>query len=229
METVFLGSFLFGVLFTVITAVLGVASAGIDFGHDVGHGGHDVELPQHGPMLGHHGGNSTVHHGHSEGHPAPGQRGLPILNVSSLLAFLTWFGAAGYILLRFVGWPLIATVPVAVVAGLAGALLVARFLGAILAGERVMNPADYVLEGTLARVTVTIPAGGVGEIVFTKGEVRRSEAARGLEGAALARGTEVVILDYADGIATVQSYDELTRSEDTGALGEPRPPAGTER
>ena len=33
-------------------------------------------------------------------------RALPLLNFTSLVAFLTWFGAAGYAALQFAGWPL---------------------------------------------------------------------------------------------------------------------------
>lgn len=242
METVFLASFIFGALFTAVSALLGFAGGTVHLGHDAhlghganggppGHAGHEAELPHH---VGHAGHDLTAQHpavGHetqTAAHPGPSQ-GLPVLNVSALLAFLTWFGAAGYLLLRFAAWPLIAALPVAVVAGIAGALVIARFLAAVLAGEREMNPAEYELEGTIARVTITIPAGGVGEIVFSKGGVRRSEAARGLNGHAIPYDTEVVIIDYTGGIATVQPWAELLTGRNPEALeeGPPTDDAGT--
>ena len=63
-----------------------------------------------------------------------------------------------------------------------GWYLVARFLGLVLAGEREMDPDDYRLEGTVSQVTVSIPAGGTGEVVFSKAGARRSEAARAMGG-----------------------------------------------
>jgi hypothetical protein len=77
-----------------------------------------------------------------------------------------------------------------------------------------MDPEDYRLEGTLGQVTVGIPAGGTGEIVFEKAGSRRGEAARALNGAAIPRGTEVVITSYARGFATVQPWGEF--------IGEPK-------
>lgn len=121
-------------------------------------------------------------------------------------------------------------------AGLAAAALIAAFLRKLVAGSRALDPRDFRLVGTLARVTVTIPAGGVGEIVFSKAERRRSEAARGVDGQAVPRNTEVVIMDYARGVATVEPWDALLEERDnrlveqqlrTGALPA-TPPAAEE-
>ena len=97
----------------------------------------------------------------------------------------------------------------ALVGGAAGWYLVARFLELCSSGERVMDPDDYRLEGTLGQITVGIPAGGTGEVVFSKAGARRSEAARSADGVAIPRGTEVVITAYADGFATVQPWAEF--------------------
>jgi hypothetical protein len=64
------------------------------------------------------------------------------------------------------------------------------------------------MEGTIGRVSKAIPAGGTGEVVFTKGGVRRSEAARALAGP-IPRGTEVLITRYANGFATVEPWSVL--------------------
>ncbi|HET9017239.1 MAG TPA: hypothetical protein VFN57_16670 [Thermomicrobiaceae bacterium] len=215
METFFLACFVFGALFTVASAVLGFLGVGarLPHGAHVSDGGHELPLPhlEHGLHLGH---DAQAGHGPAA-HEAPAAAQLhapashlPLLNLSSLLAFLTWFGAAGYLVLHVGGAPLLLALPVAVVVGAIGGLLIARFLGAVMAGEREMNPADYVLEGTLARVTVSIPAGGVGEVVFSKAGIRRSEGARSASGHAIPRATEVVILDYARGVAVVQPWNE---------------------
>lgn len=236
MESVFLACFIFGALFTVTSVVLGLAGSGLHelhwghFGHaglgngtgHAGHGGGAAHMP-HGHHLGDLGQaakGGPGSHAPGSSHVQAGSRadldqavgihhGLPLLNASSILAFLTWFGAAGYLLTSIGGWPLWGAVPAAALAGVAGAVIIAVFLAKVLAGEREMDPREYRLEGTLARVTSGIPAGGTGEIVFSKAGVRRSEAARNLGARPLARGTEVVILDYERGVATVQAWDEL--------------------
>jgi membrane protein implicated in regulation of membrane protease activity len=201
METVFLVCFAFGALFTAVSAVLGLAHTsvpGADVGH-FGHLGHGVHAP-HG---------ARVPHVANAGHMRLPVPLLAILNASSVLAFLTWFGAAGYLALRFGGWTLAPALAVAVAAGLAGALLLGAFLNKVTAGEQVLDPRAFRLEGTLARVTVSVPAQGAGEVVFIKEGRTRSEAARSATGNPIPRGTEVVILRYDRGVAHVQPWDQL--------------------
>ena len=185
MEAFFLGLFLFGALFTLASVVLG-------------HGGH-----------GHSGSEIAAGHDGFLGHLA-----VPIVNASSLIGFITWFGAAGYLLLRLSDWALLAVLIGATIGGAVGAYLIARFLKLVLAGEREMDPADYRLEGTIGQVTVAIPGGGTGEVVFTKAGARRSEAARGIDGSAVPRGTEVVITRYERGFATVQAWAEFVSTNE---------------
>jgi membrane protein implicated in regulation of membrane protease activity len=229
METFFLACFLFGALFTLASVLLGAAShvPGADVGH-FGHVGH----AGHAPSSGHSASGANGAHGDAGPHggqAAPrsfaGTFLVPLLNVSSILAFLTWFGAAGFLLLHFGAFSLVIVLLAALLAGLAAATLIALFLRKLLQGERIMNPADYRLEGTLARVTVTIPAGGVGEVVFTKAGTRRSEAARSETGQAIPRGTEVVILSRQHGVASVQSWRQLLGREEAPPPAETSPPA----
>jgi hypothetical protein len=202
MENIFLACFAFGALFTLASFALGmVGHAGAAH---VGHGNAHVHLP-HGPG-----------HVHAD-QQAMGQHiALPLLNFSSVVGALTWFGAAGYLLVRLSAWALPAVVLGALLAAAVGWYLVARFLGLVLSGEVEMDPDDYRLEGTVGQVTISIPAGGTGEVVFSKAGARRSEAARGVGGAAVPRGSEVVITAYADGFATVQPWGEFLASRDAG-------------
>ena len=190
METFFLACFAFGALFTIATVVLGVA-------------GHEL-----------------AHFGHASGHASSGPHDLPLLNLSSVVGALTWFGAAGFLLLRVAGWPLAVVLPLAFAAGAASWYLIARFIGLLLRGQREMDPADYRLEGTLAQVTVGIPEGGTGEVVFAKAGARRSEAARAAPGTTIRRGTEVVITAYRDGFATVEPWIEYLATPSALATSE---------
>ena len=212
MESIFLACFIFGTLFTVATIALGFAGhAAAHFGHGPAHLGHDAA----------HLGHDSAHLGHDTaqvGHVS----GQPWLNASSVVGALTWFGAAGYLMLRLGDWALPAVFIGALIAAGVGWYLVARFLGLVLAGEREMDPADYRLEGTVGQVTVSIPRGGTGEVVFAKAGSRRSEAARAQGGGPIPRGSEVVITTYADGFATVQPWGEFLAARDKLAVPENR-------
>lgn len=190
MDAIFLGSFIFGALFTVVSFALGAAGEG--FGH--------LNIGQLG---------QGTHGGHNLGHSDSHGEGLPLLNFSSLLAAVTWFGAAGYLLSRYTDLPLGLVLAGGIGAAAVGGLIIAFFLAKVMAGERVMQPEDYRLEGTTGKVTVTIPEGGTGEVLFSKAGVRRGEAARSLTGAAILRDTEVVIIEYERGVALVQPWEEM--------------------
>jgi membrane protein implicated in regulation of membrane protease activity len=210
METLFLACFAFGALFTLVSVILGVGGHGIaHLGH--GHGG------DAGTDIGAHAHVSAGHH-EAQTHSSA----LPLLSMSSVLGALTWFGAMGYLLVRLGAWALPLVLLAALLAGAAGWYLVARFLGLVLKGEREMDPEDYRLEGTVGQLTVSIPAGGTGEVVFSKVGSRRSEAARSLGGQPIPRGTEVVITAYADGFATVQPWSDFVAARDELAAAENR-------
>jgi membrane protein implicated in regulation of membrane protease activity len=228
METIFLACFVFGALFTLASIVLGVA------GHGAAHVGHaqahaNIHIGHHVDVgLGHIGDSAVAgaHAGDMHGlrpevpHVETSRFTLPLLNASSVIGALTWFGAAGYVLVRLGDWALPAVLVGALLAGAVGWYLVARFLGLVLAGEREMDPADYRLEGTIGTVTVGIPAGGTGEVMFSMAGARRSEAARAVHGTPIPRGSEVVITAYADGFAAVQPWGEFLAAHDQLAAPE---------
>jgi membrane protein implicated in regulation of membrane protease activity len=231
-----LACFIFGALFTVASIALGFAGHGAaHFGHGpahIGHGGTaDIGHGGAAHVSNGHIGHGSAHVGHDVGQASHGVHGevphsettgLPWLNASSVVGALTWFGAAGYLLLRLGDWALPAVIIGALIAAGVGWYLVARFLGLVLAGEREMDPEDYRLEGTVGQVTVSIPPGGTGEVVFAKAGSRRSEAARAQGGGPIPRGSEVVITTYADGFATVQPWGEFLAARDKLAVPENR-------
>jgi hypothetical protein len=75
----------------------------------------------------------------------------------------------------------------------------------------VMRPEDYREQGVLGRLTSSIRAGGVGEVVYTLGGARRVDGAKSVGGEPLDKGTEVVIHRVERGIAYVERWDEFAR------------------
>src|SRR5579871_2490881 len=70
METFFLACFAFGLLFTLLSFVLGSVHIGGHFGHDLGH---------------------DLGHGHAHASAEAHGDQIPLFNLSSLVGGLTWF------------------------------------------------------------------------------------------------------------------------------------------
>lgn len=215
----FLGCFLFGILFIGISFMLGSFGGG-DHGH-ITHVDHHIELGHHG---GHIGDTSdpgdfshqqhTLHNAHS---PSP-------FNLNTITIFLTWFGGIGYILSVYSTLGLLFILPLSLLAGLAGAaaifIFLARFIYPNIDIERFSTRNE--LPGTLAKVTSSIHAGGVGEITYSKGGTRRADGARSLDGNPIPRDTEVVIVRYENGMAYVQPFEQfLAASDERKQLNQP--------
>jgi hypothetical protein len=185
MNTFYLVCFVLGLVLSVLAAFSGLGR--LHFGHL-------------------HGGHLHVKAGHS-GHS--GQ--MSALNGFTLPAFLCWFGGAGYLLWNYSPFVSVAVLIMAVAAGLlGGGLLYIALFKLLLPRERVMLPEDTRMDGVVARVSDAIRAdGGTGEILFTQMDARRSAAARSESGAAIPRGTEVVVLRYVTGIAYVAPLEAL--------------------
>ena len=166
--------------------------------------------------LGHlHFGHIRLGHLHIRAHHTTGSH-VSALNGFTLPAFLCWFGGAGYLLRNYS--PLYAplVLALAVASGLIGAgILYAALFKLLLPRERVLSAEETRMDGVVARVSDEIRAGGgTGEILFSQADARRSAAARSESGDAISRGTEVVVLRYARGIAYVSPLEDLvTRSD----------------
>jgi hypothetical protein len=184
LDAIFLGCFLFGLLFVVGTLILGAVDIGGDFGH--------------------HGGDAGGHH-----HDGPG-----LLNLSSILAFVGWFGGVGYLMHNGFGLAGFFSIILAIAGGLAGGWVVWQLLRKLKASEQILDPNDYRLPGTIARVTSSIRVGGVGEIVYEQQGIRQVAAARSLDNRAIPRGAEVVVMETAGGIALVQSWEDALAESD---------------
>ncbi len=210
--------FAVGLLFVVASLFLGLThdtlhTPGLDHGHadathlgDMHHVGEaEASIDGDGEATANDGGaHVSVAHGHAAAtHVSP-------INVSTIMAFLTWFGGAGYILRVYAGVLGIVSVAVATLVGLAGGAVIFFFLVRILLpGQRFLNPSDYQIVGTLATVTMHIEPGQIGEIIYTQGGSRHSDGARSADGKPIAHGTEVVIVRYERGIAYVEPWNSF--------------------
>ncbi len=189
MTSFFLGCFAFGLIFTVASFLLGALGSG------------HVHLPFH---------VHVDHAGHGGESPA-----LSFFNVSTISAFLTWFGGAGYLLSRYSSLTAVVVVALSGLAGLAGGGIIFVTLSKYVYPRLTeMKSEDYQLPGTVARITSPIRAGGTGEIVYTLAGTLRSDGARAVSGEALERGTEVVIVRVERGIAWVERWDSYARRND---------------
>lgn len=161
-------------------------------------------------------GHLGIDHGH---HGVDHGDGIGPVNVSTLLAFLAWFGGVGYLARHGLGWYSLLSIAVGLGGGLVGAAVIFWVLSTLIRGsDTELRASDYRLPGTLARVTSSIRAGGTGEIVYQQGGVRQVAAARSTSGEPIARETEVVVLRSERGVAFVEPWEALLEDHES-ALG----------
>lgn len=165
-------------------------------------------LPFHG---GHHAGGMHGLRAGVKGGATKGGAHLSWFNASTLMAFFAWFGGTGYLLTKHSNLVALVSLSIAAAAGVAGGWIVYRFTYRLLQNrEAEMNEWDYRHEGSVGKVSITIPTDGTGEVIFEQHGVRRSAGARSDNGSAIQKGTEVVISRYEKGLAYVRKWDEFT-------------------
>jgi hypothetical protein len=202
-ESFYFGCFLVG-LFLSAFSLLGC----------MGHLGAHIHLP-HVPHATHLPGAAHLPHGVSHaGHGAQGAgRGsatIPWWNTFSIMIFLCWFGAAGFLLTRYGGFVAGVVVLLALVCGVAGGAIVFFFLAKVmLAHEHELTADETDVVGVVGRVSAPIRAGGIGEIVYEQLGARRSAPARSEDGAPIQKEEEVYVERYENGIAYVRRWEDL--------------------
>lgn len=182
MSTIFIGCFSFGLLFTIATFLLGA------FGNDF-----HVHGSSHGFFGGH-----GAHSAHSGEHVSP-------FSMSTISAFLAWFGGSGYLLSTYSPLTVFTITLAATAFGLFGGAAVFLVIARVIVPRlTVMNADDFRVQGAIARVTSGIQAGGIGEIVYTLGGTRHADGARSVSGESIERDTQVIVLRVEKGIAVVE-------------------------
>lgn len=145
------------------------------------------------------------------GHPAS-HGGFPKINLTTLSAFLTWFGGVGYLLLRYSTFGFYIAMGDAAASGMVAAYVVYMFVAKVLMrNEGELRQIDYEMVGMLGRVSSPIIGEkGIGEMIYSHEGVRRHVAIRSEQMAPIAKGIEVVVTRYERGVAHVRRWDELS-------------------
>jgi len=226
------GGFAATLLFALLGGLGGHGAGHLHAGH--GHAGH---LPSpgasHAQAAHAHGADGhTAHNGAHDagtGHAAPSARlagaaswTLSWLSPLTLAAAVLWFGGVGLIAEGLLPSSLlIIAVVIAVVAALLGAAIVRAAMAAFVRSSSSPLRADAT--GALGALSAPIRSDAAGEVIYTLEGLRRSAAARSLDGAPLPRGAHVVIVRRERGVAWVTPLDPLA------ALGDPLLTAPTDQ
>ena len=201
-ELFYLACFLIGLALSALSLLGGMGHFG---GHV--HISHAPHMP-HGAHLPHAGGSSHVALG--AGGAFANTPTVPWWNFFSLMIFLCWFGAAGYLLTRYGGFVAGIVLVLAVLCGVAGGAIVFFFLvKVLLPHDRELTAEETEIVGVVGRVSSTIRTGGTGEIVYEQMGARRAAPARAESNIAINRDEEVFVVRYEKGIAWVRRWDEI--------------------
>lgn len=239
LSLVFIFCFLLGFGFFLISALLGSLGHGHagSHAHAGGHihaGGH-VHVGGHTHVGGHIHAGGHAHHvaghthtsaqasGHQAGnqHNAQGQNQhggfslLTYLNPTSIGFFLLGFGLFGYFFHNLTNVAVSLSILLAIGSGIVLAFLLLVLLNRAFAHAEGSTELDVVdRTGMLGKVSITIPEKGLGEIIYTSpGGVRKSIPARGFNGQSVTRDQEVVVVNYQNGVAEVDTWDHFMQEE----------------
>jgi membrane protein implicated in regulation of membrane protease activity len=195
--------FAVGFLLSAVSFLVGGIHGHVHLPHFPDAGGHfDIG---HAPGGGHSG---------ASGSHAGGESPVSPFNFVTVTAFLAWFGGTGFLITRFSSIWYALGLLMAVGAGLLGAAIVFLFLTRVLIShEENMDAADYEMVGVLGRISMPIRENGTGEIIYSQAGTRRTCGARSENGAALAKGAEIVVTRYDKGIAYVRLWEEMNNEE----------------
>jgi hypothetical protein len=214
-ETFYLVCFLAGLFLSALSLLGGMGHFGGHvhiphaghIPHGLPHGGH---LPQGGQAAG----------------TAQGGANVPWWNAFSIMVFLCWFGAAGYLLTRWGSFVTLVVLVLAIVCGLAGGAIVFFFLTKVLLPhERELTADETAVVGVVGRLSASIRVDGTGEMVYEQMGARRSAPARSEDGMPMDKQEEVFVVRYEKGIAYVRRWDDVL--EETEEQGTKRQGLGT--
>jgi hypothetical protein len=211
--TFYLICFLVGLMLSAFSLLGGMGHFG---GHlhvpHVSHVPHVAHIP-HAPHV-----SGAAHGAGAASHGGPGApQAVPWWNAFSIMVFLCWFGAAGYLLTRYGSFVASVVLLIAAICGFVGGAIVFLFLAKVLMPhERELTAEETAVTGVVGRVTAPIRPEGTGEIIYEQLGARRSAPARSEDGVAIPKQEEVFVVRYEKGIAYVRRWEEVleARSRD---------------
>lgn len=205
MITFYFVCFLVGLMLSAVTLLGGM-------GHFGGHVHTHIHVP-HGHMA-HLPHGVTTAASHAAQATAKGGGSVPWWNAFSLMIFLCWFGAAGYLLTRYGGFVAGVVLVLAAICGVAGGAIVFLFLTKVLMPhDRELTADETEVVGAVGRLTSAIRAGGTGELVYEQLGQIKSAPARSDDGGDMAKQEEVYVVRYEKGIAYVRKWEEAGSRE----------------
>lgn len=212
LSLVFIGCFLFGLIFLFGTALLG--NLGHGGGHIIGHthvmpGGH-LHVAAHTPHIGH-----ASHGSHG------GQSIFSYITPLTIVLFLFGFGFFGYVFHTVTLLALPFVLAFAIVGGFIIAALLLMMVNRIFGNSEASTIQDVSdRTGLLGKVSITIPENGLGEILYVSpGGLRKSIPARSIDGRKIERDQEVVVVNYQNGIADIDTWEHFASQEDDDLAG----------
>jgi membrane protein implicated in regulation of membrane protease activity len=132
----------------------------------------------------------------------------PILSPQLFLSFITVFSAVGYLFEKYTEFSSLLIGLASGGIGLIVVLLLHFFVFVPLkSAETSLNYSEADLEGRVAKVIVTLPKDGFGEIMIQNKSGVISKPAQSVKNEEIPAGAEVVIVEMKNGVAKVSTYD----------------------
>lgn len=135
--------------------------------------------------------------------------GLPILNPSVILSFITMMAAAGYILEKLAWLSSGLNIIVAIILGsILSTLFYLFILVPLKSADVSLAYTEESLGGQLGKVIVPIPIDGFGEVVIDSASGMISKRAAGFDNEAIDYDTTVLIVEVKEGTLFVKEYEK---------------------
>jgi membrane protein implicated in regulation of membrane protease activity len=127
-----------------------------------------------------------------------------------LLSFFTILSATGYLLEKFSPFAGMLVLIISTIISLLLVTLLHMFVFVpIRSAESSLGYSDEDLKGKLAKVIISIPVDGFGEVVLSIGGSTISKAAQSFENEPIPYETEVLIIDVQKGVIFVTPYEKV--------------------
>jgi hypothetical protein len=223
LSLVFIFCFLLGFGFFIVSALMGGHTHSHAVSHAVAHAPAPLAHVAHAPVQPPH---AVGHQAGQQANQANASAGrfslLSAINPMSIAIFLFGFGLFGYFFHNLTNLIFSLTLVLAIVSGLILAVLLLLAINRIFIGSEGSTEQDVAdRTGMLGKVSITIPEQGIGEIIYTSpGGMYKSVPARGLNKQHMERDQEVVVVNYEDGVAEVDTWEHFMH-EGTDLLSGP--------